>query len=56
MPNINMEKKDAQALAMLMMSWRRVNLPLAYMHMPQQRQTEVTANENARKVEEKRGP
>lgn len=56
MPNVNMEKKDAQALAMLMMSWRRVNLPMAYMHMPQQRQAEATANENAPKVEEKRGP
>lgn len=33
MPNINMEKKDAQALAMLVMSWRRMNLPMAYIHM-----------------------
>lgn len=55
MPNVNMEKKDAQALTMLVMSWRRVNLPLAYMHLPH-RQAEVTANESAPKVEEKRGP
>jgi hypothetical protein len=33
MPNLNLDKKDAQAQTMLVMSWKRVNLPLAYIHM-----------------------
>ena len=32
MPNLNMEKRDAQALAMLVMSWKRVTLPMEYIH------------------------
>lgn len=56
MPNINMEKKDAQALAMLMMSWRRVNIPMAYMHLPRPEQTQVAAGNSAPALAEKRGP
>ena len=57
MPNLNLDKKDAQGLAMLVMSWKRVNLPMAYMHMPQKTEpTKVAANNNAPATEEKRGP
>lgn len=56
MPNINTEKKDAQALAMLMMSWRRVNLPLAYVHMPKPEQSRAAADNNVAPATEKPGP
>jgi cytochrome c551/c552 len=48
MPNLNMEKRDAQALAMLVMSWKRVNLPLEYVHKPNvENKPVVDGNDNA---------
>jgi cytochrome c551/c552 len=48
MPNLNMEKRDAQALAMLVMSWKRVNLPMEYIHKPHGENTQAAdGNANA---------
>lgn len=43
MPNLNLGDREAQALAMLMMSWRRTNLPAAY--IPRARRPDPPAAE-----------
>jgi cytochrome c551/c552 len=52
MPDLSLDKSDAQALALLVMSWKRVNLPIAYIHGSAERQ-QVAANNAAQEPRQK---
>jgi cytochrome c2 len=55
MPNFNFSTKDAQALTMLALSWRKAELPASYM-AGTPRTDPQTADEKAREEQMKTGP